>query len=404
MSPEQEPKMEQTLLRTPENIQLEYEVDEYLELYNDTTTWLAETLNGNMQTKFEFKFNGTDLISDDGRNLRTVFDDALTDVDKLIDQTPTLTFERSRRELERQEYDVMCGMAKGELPNTMFLVTEFPEALKTATKNIGGYDVNRQHDMLRVIKCLPNGKISIATQTLDNTTPNSIEAIYNKFGSKIDHTKSYLGQRAFKDLSQEAQDKLINELVAAHDQALTKQFGGEWQAGRKGEDHQNTYNFVRSQADLVDNFVRRWLVNGVNENEMYNLAAAIEKRYIGDYSYASSEMGASGESAAAGQDSRVSGKSYDGCGLSLSVSNSNDSLSQLGYGNTIKKMHCPFCKSGVWGDPCASRIKCGDCKAEVKDGKIINKGNSKNKKSKKRLGKTATKATFWEKLYPKSKR
>ena len=41
--------------------------DRYLRTYNDTTTWLAETLDGSMRTPFTYRFSGHDMVADDVR-------------------------------------------------------------------------------------------------------------------------------------------------------------------------------------------------------------------------------------------------------------------------------------------------------------------------------------------------
>jgi hypothetical protein len=40
-----------------------------------------------------------------------------------------------------------------------------------------------------------------------------------------------------------------------------------------------------------------------------------------------------------------------------------------------KMMNCPFCGAKVWGDPCAKVLKCWDCNACAKDGKVVNSGD-----------------------------
>ena len=44
-----------------------------------------------------------------------------------------------------------------------------------------------------------------------------------------------------------------------------------------------------------------------------------------------------------------------------------------------KMMNCPFCGAKVWGDPCARVLKCWDCNACAKDGKVVNSGDGGHK-------------------------
>ena len=52
-----------------------------------------------------------------------------------------------------------------------------------------------------------------------------------------------------------------------------------------------------------------------------------------------------------------------------------------------KWMSCPFCEAKVFGDPCATKLSCWDCKAAVSNGKVVSKGDggsAKRRESKKR--------------------
>ena len=55
---------------------------------------------------------------------------------------------------------------------------------------------------------------------------------------------------------------------------------------------------------------------------------------------------------------------------------SSDPSSASGEGASEKKWgHCPYCKALVYVDPCAKKITCRDCTAEVNDGVVISTGN-----------------------------
>ena len=56
---------------------VERRLDRNHRLYDDTTTWLAEALDGNMRTSFEFKFYGNELLWPGWRCLRANFTDSL---------------------------------------------------------------------------------------------------------------------------------------------------------------------------------------------------------------------------------------------------------------------------------------------------------------------------------------
>ena len=41
-------------------------------------------------------------------------------------------------------------------------------------------------------------------------------------------------------------------------------------------------------------------------------------------------------------------------------------------------MTCPFCGLATYGDPCASRLVCNMCAAEVRDGKVVSTGKGRS--------------------------
>ena len=117
-------------------------------LYDDTTTWLAEALDGNMRTSFEFKFYGNELYGQDGGALGPIFTDSLESAKNL---SANLSFELRRRKHEMDEYLAMIQMMNGFDFNTMVVVSDFPDELMNETTDVGGYNCQRKQTMLRVI-------------------------------------------------------------------------------------------------------------------------------------------------------------------------------------------------------------------------------------------------------------
>jgi hypothetical protein len=338
-----------------------------LRIRTDTTTWLAETLNGNMRTSFEFSFDGQEFYGEDGGALTPVFDDAVLEAQIIARQQPGLVFELRRRLIERGELDDMKAMAHGELQasdggliNTIVVVSDFPLELMDAREDVGGYNTRRKQTMLRVITLEENGTLRVTTQSLDQSNRQALEAIYAGLG-KQPEAGELLSQRVQLALSPERQDNIINSLTATHDDSLRSQFGGEWYAGRRPADDRNTYEFACNQHDLVEWFTRQKLANPAGaETLRYNLAAAMQARYeryirrsnkaqpkLGVVPYEavvsidqiadqrSLEMELDREGARAAR----RGETFSGCGASVGADTSSvvkGQLAELGYGNNVK--------------------------------------------------------------------
>lgn len=359
--------------------QLDYNPEQ--RLYDDTTTWLAEVLPGMMRTPFEYRFDGRELYARDNSALKPIFDEAVETARRF---GPGRAFELRRRLIEIEEYNLMISMARGDAPNTMVVVSDFPPELINASSDIGGYNVTRKQTMLRVITRRADGTLLMRSQSLDMSDSAALEEIYLSLGFRP-HPGELLGQRMLIDLPEVEQEFLTDQLMGVYDRALAKQYGGQYYAGRKNENAVNTYDFVRAQTDLIGAFVASTKYE-LDEQQLYNLAAAMRDRFernqdkISDTQLVGIFSGDAGqEMAIAGQNAASKGDVFNGCGVSLGASGQSDSgamneLSQLGFGNKSEqstklppKIRCINCKEKV---PTKKVVKpkswcCPSCKYEV---------------------------------------
>lgn len=253
-----------------------------VEFKNNTETWVAETLHGSLRSTFNFNYYNGDLMSQGGESLTEVFDNSISAAEVIVQEKPNLLFELRRRLIERQELNHMILMAEGDLPNTMIVVSDFPNELMDTAQDVGGYNVNRQQTFLRVIKRQTNGQISVTSQTLDGSNRQALEAIYHHLGA-LPKPGEMLGQRIYLDIDCSSQDMLVDDLINVYDQSLNEQYGGQWYAGIKQDQTQNminTYDFVCKQQDLIKWFIKQENNNLLdNSKNAYSLAATMKERY-----------------------------------------------------------------------------------------------------------------------------
>lgn len=348
-------------------------------LYDDTTTWLAEVLDGNMRTEFCFGYDGQELYGQDGSPLGKVFYDSISDAECLAEEQPNLLFELRRRHLEYQEYQEMLEMAKGERPNTMIVVSDFPPELMQSYNSVGGYNVSRKQTMLRIITARPDGSLNICSQSLDGSNRTALEKIYHSFGMEPEVNQELLGQRIHLNVTEEDQKLLADRLTRVYDESLSEQFGGQWHAGRNQASNINTFDFVRMQDDLLQVFLEDEDAKNNPKDAIYSLAAAMEKRFLltstsftqvfNTPSMHHSTDRIRAELMIAGQEAKQSGKTFSGCGMSLGSSNAQmEATEELGYGNKTSKessykfdkyMHCVVCQAPPKDNE--SKKMCGPC-------------------------------------------
>lgn len=354
---------------------------ERLRVYDDASTWFAEALEGSMRTTFEYRFDGQELYGRDGRALGPIFDTAVRDAEALADSEPNLLFELRRRCIEKEEYLAMLALARGQLPNTMVVVSDFPPELMDADQDVGGYDVSRRQAMLRVIAKQSDGSIRMTSQSLDRSSREGLEAIYGRFGVRPQRGE-LLGQRIHAAVADEALPYLTSELMASYDQVLAGQYGGTWHAGRRNEDYANTYAFVCAQQDLLELYVDASVRDrDAAERIRYSIAAALQRRFDArparDRGYDVRPNGGmtaelQREILFAAAEARAAGRTFSGCGVSMIGGSATErELEQSGYGGKAgsaryefnKKMFCVVCqRPPKEGDKPKMCGPCGICR------------------------------------------
>jgi len=324
---------------------IEKELNHEQRLYDDVTTWLAETLDGSMRTPFTYSFDGRELYARDGGALGKVFDEAIIDAQKF---PPHLAFESRRRLKEQGEYLEMIAMMKGDLPNTMVVVSDFPPELMRANRDVWGYNVARKQTMLRIITKNSDGTLSMRSQSLDGSNRQALEAIYLHCGYTPENGE-LLGQRMHIELDEEQQEFLIDSLTGVYDQSLAEIYGGTWRAGKQMSKYINTYDFVRAQSDLINVYIRESIKFGDNPQFLQDITATIHKRFeqfmhapvinpkfFADKTFMDPSILLQ-EILSAGKDAIEKRKVYSGCGLTLGANNEELSvsgeMSELGFGS-----------------------------------------------------------------------
>jgi hypothetical protein len=251
------------------------------------------------------------------------------------------------------------------------VLSDFPPELMHAQEDIGGYNVTRRQTMLRVLTW-DGTTLRMYSQSLDQSDRKALEAVYQHFG-RTPESGELLGQRLALTVADEERDHLTDRVMGIYDRSMQAQYGGVWYAGR-AEAPRDTYQFVLRQNDLLDHFARHYMHRTPSEQEYYNLAALVEKRYAAPLqrgmTVLQAEVALNGfisqnldrELQQAGNEARAAGRVFSGCGVSVSQgtrNNTESSLSALGYGNQAEgndedsgpdgKGPLEFkCKNGHW--------------------------------------------------------
>src|SRR5690606_20043780 len=117
--------------------------------------------------------------------------------------------------IEYEEYQDMLAMARGDLPNTMVVVSDFAPERMNATRDVGGYNVTRKQTMLRVITRSADGKLKMYSQSLDGSNRKALESMYAFLGFDVRHGE-LLSQRIHTDIDKHEQELLVDQLMGVY--------------------------------------------------------------------------------------------------------------------------------------------------------------------------------------------
>jgi hypothetical protein len=290
------------------------------------------------------------------------------------------------------EYKDMIEMAKDEMPNTMIVVSDFPPELMNASSDIGGYNATRKQTMLRVITRQSNGNMRMYSQSLDKSDRAGLEAIYHNLGFQPEPGE-LLGQRMHVNTDESKQEFMVDWLMGVYDKTLSREYGGNWYAGRQSSRRVNTYDFVREQHDLINEFVRKTnQYQSIDESFMYDLAAAVkyifEGRALNNIAGVTQSIGSEAvrqELRIAGQQAQTEGRVFSGCGATVQRSNdappsSEGELGDAGYGNKSEGKESWSWKKGICRvSDCPTRpgkTKVGPCDVCVSCQHLFDKGKN----------------------------
>lgn len=341
-----------------------------------------------MHNPFEFEMgNDGELHAEDGSNLGEVLRNSVLVAEEIVRTNPQFMTELIRRRIELQEYDEQRRLALGSDgdPDVMVVLSPIPDAVLYGGVDLGAYDAARKKTLVRIFERTEEG-IRSTSISLDGTDRRGLQAIAGQFGQTITDdagSEDILAMR-FWGYSSVLNDP-IKTVRRRYDEQLERQFGGKWYGGRQDGDVMDAMSFIVQQTDIVEAHMRRLQQipqsdKKALENARFDFAATLDDRRNG----ATHIGGGAVDLAASGSVARSEGREYKGdCPTSdMQAQNqdpndptrSQEAMKKLYKKSEMKNMTCPYCGFTTYGDPCAFRLVCNECSAEVRGGRLISKG------------------------------
>ncbi|NBX98512.1 hypothetical protein EB118_08515 [bacterium] len=383
---------------------------------NDIETLFGESLRGPMRTPIELTYDPldpeADVRSDAGEPLGPIFDEAINDIESKAAIDSRYGFEVRRRRIERGEYDDIITMMDDEDCNTIIVRSDFPDYVRQLGYSFAGYDIDRQQAYLRVIvrtkdDSTGQSKLHLYSQSLDGSDRDGLEAI----GSFVGHESSseeLLGQRIKLTLDELEQHTLVDTLTSVYDATLRQKTGTTHYAGIPISTVElvDTLVFAKQQSDIVQFAVDLRSKGMLSRDKQYDLIALLNERYDyvcrGERLIQTERMHEIGhialqqaiieqQSHFAGVRAQAKGKTWNACGMTMSVvqeADVEDRLAGAGYGvgheKSSEDKYGPLefqCQKGHWNKRPRNKLidNCKTCNIAVGCGPKP----TKNKKDKK---------------------
>lgn len=358
---------------TRQEIELQRERDYYA---CEEATDLAERLGYPMDHTMTHQFLG-------GR----VYDAKLTRIadytQRSLEVAPSKFFGPNAFEVERQRIEHARTLrvemlARGELDgNAIIEYSPIPDEVRDGSATLQGYRPDLMRDFVR-IHYVEGDKVNCRLFSLDQTNPTSRAKVGEFLGLDLSADRSdreILADEVICTLNTEQVDELVDMTKLIHDRSLTDRKGGRWHAGSRFMHKEDALSIVYRHGDLLEEHMTHWSrlvglgLDRVAGNRAMNdyrrkTAAAIDLRLKGG------EVVSSSDSAVA---EHANENNFDAYCPDGSSTTEKMAMNQ-GKTGEMKWMNCPFCGLATYGDPCASRLVCNACSAEVNNGVVVSKG------------------------------
>lgn len=361
-----------------------------LRILTDELTEASEKLAMVMHNPFDFEMkNDGDLYAEDGSNLGDVLRGGLVAAEQMALINPNFITEVKRNVIELQEYDDQRRLALGGEGDPDILVVEsvIPEVVIDGV-DLGAYDANRMKTLVRIHQRTGRG-IRSTSISLDRSDRKGLQAIARLFGQTIhddDSSEDILAMRMWGYSS--ALPNPVNRVRRVYDEQLERRYGGDWYGGRQDGDVIDALSFIKKQPDIIEAHMRRMKQienlppserKKAREDARYDFAATLDDRRNGG-----TTIGDSVDLASSGGEARAEGREYKSDCPTAELQNQNQdpnepsqaqqAAKKLYEKSEVKAMTCPFCGLTTYGDPCAFRLVCSRCSAEVRGGRVMSRG------------------------------
>lgn len=282
----------------------------------------------------------------------------------------------------QHEYDEAVAVERLNPGESMVVFSPIPDAALAGLTSIQGYRTDLARTFCRLYRH-EGERVRSVTLTLEQSNKQALRVAAGAIGMDLPasmQSEEILATRHTAVFSKQQYEALPDLIRSHYDLSLYKQTGTTFFAGNRLAGRQDSMRFMNDNHDIIEEhmaflrLIETRYIPGERRNEELEVlrrrtAAALDERLHGG------RVDSIGDASVS---DRMEANDYGGeCATGISTSTAEQMGLNQGKREEMIWMTCPFCGLATYGDPCASRLVCNMCAAEVRDGKVVSTGKGR---------------------------
>lgn len=206
---------------------------EQARLYNEELTTIAEAIDSHyLESTFIYDFDGRQAVLPDGTALSEMYETGVETVEAMARTWPVYGLELSRRRAEAANQKLIDAMLRGELEaNTVIELSPYPDeaepSCQASVLEDMGYKPDLRRGMIRIVQRLEDGRMSLTTCSLDNSSLSLFQTLQAELGQPIGATTTDILGSPTVLQTHDNPKQIAKYLIDCYDRRLSQMNNGQ---------------------------------------------------------------------------------------------------------------------------------------------------------------------------------
>ena len=230
---------------------------EQARLYNEELTTIAEAIDSHyLESTFIYDFDGRRAVLPDGTSLSEMYKNGVQTVENMARNWPVYGLELSRRRAEASNQKLIDAMLRGELEaNTVIELSPYPDEAEPACQpsvlEDMGYKPDLKRGMIRVVRRLEDGRMSLTTCSLDNSSLSLFQSLQAKLGQPLGSTTTDILRSPVILKTNDSPKQITKYLIEHYDKRLSQMTNGQTFSRGRLRGHQNSMDILEDSSPAL---------------------------------------------------------------------------------------------------------------------------------------------------------